>query len=79
MTLPTLTDRDIMMNLWLGLIIVLEDAGIDAAQVTQSLCQMAPTPATHHQGVSLADIIAETERRLDISQANITTEEIRPS
>lgn len=77
--LTTLTDREIMMNLWLGMIIILQDTQIDPADVVQSLCRIKANQPHEDEAVSLSDVITEAERRLSIEVHNITSEEMRLS
>lgn len=73
MITPPLTDRDIMMNLWLGLTMIIDEIGLDPADVQHSLCRDG-APGLPEEGTTMAEIIAETERRLGIANCKLTSE-----
>lgn len=69
--LEALTDRDLLLNLYLTLTMVIEDLDIDAASCMQQLV-MEQEPHITDDVVTLEQIMADLERRLGIENTEYT-------
>jgi hypothetical protein len=75
--LSTLSDHDIMMNLYMTVIMALHVTAEDPAEVELSLNRMTDDDTTPDQVISLQALMVEVEQRLGIEITNVATEEGR--
>jgi hypothetical protein len=75
--LTTLTDHDIMLNLYLSVLMALHVTNNDAAEVELSVTRMTDDDTTPEEVVSLQALMVEVEHRLRIETTNVATEEGR--
>lgn len=62
-----LTDRDLLLNLWVSLTVVVEGYELDPDACSQSIFRDGRDPDLQSPGISLAELLAEVEARLGIS------------
>lgn len=67
MTLASLTDRDLLLNLWLTVLVLAEASKIDVATCEQTLLRDGQNPQLDAPAATLADLLHETETRLGLS------------
>lgn len=65
-SLTTLTDRDLLLNLYVTVIMAIEFTDIDPDLCQQQILQDVEPCATEYSA-TLAEIMAEVERRLEIN------------
>ena len=75
--LTTLTDHDIMLNLYLSVLMALHVTHNDAAEVELSVTRMTDDDTTPEEVISLQALMVEVEHRLGIETTNVSTEEGR--
>jgi hypothetical protein len=76
--LTTLTDDDIVLNLYLTVVMAIEVTEADPDKVLMSVSRGSDTETTVEETATLQDLMTEVERRLDIDRSAITfTEEAR--
>lgn len=68
--LTTMTDRDLLLNLYVSVVMAVDRLGVDPGACTQQILQETEPQVTDHIA-TLADIVAEVERRLEISALEI--------
>jgi len=64
--LDTLTDRDLLLNLYVTIIMAIEVTDIDPDACQQQILQDV-TPSVTEYTATLTEIMAEVERRLEIN------------
>lgn len=64
--LTTLTDRDLLLNLYVSLIMAIEVTDIDPEACQQQLLQDVE-PSVTQNSATMAELMAEVERRLKIN------------
>ncbi len=77
--LSTLTDRDLLGNLWVQIIMLIEHADIDAERIVSAVLRLeADAPCADGQ-TTLAALLAEVEARLNISavEYHVTMEAVQ--
>lgn len=70
--LTTLSDEDIMLNLYLTVVMAIEVTEADPDKVLMSVSRATDTEITVEETATLQDLMAEVERRLDIDTTAIT-------
>lgn len=65
--LSTLTDRDLLLNLWLTVMLLSDDADIHLDLCQQPLLRDGQSPDNDSPSVTLAQLLAETQSRLRLS------------
>lgn len=65
--LITLTDRDLLLNLWVSLLVMVEGFEMDPDSCTQSIFRDRRDPDPQCPGITLTQLLAEVETRLGIS------------
>ncbi|XAI95575.1 hypothetical protein [Nostoc phage Nsp-JY21] len=63
--LTTLSDRDLLLNLYVSVMMAIEVTDTDPDTCLQQILQVAQPQVTDHTA-TLTEIMAEVERRLDI-------------
>jgi len=70
--LTDLTADDLLLNLWLSMILTIEQFGIDPDDYITSVCRVEDAePAPDHGATTLTALLAEIERRLGIDSVEI--------
>jgi hypothetical protein len=67
MTNPPLTDRDLLLNLWLALVVITDEGSIDTDQCTQTLLRDGIPPAEGDPTITLSALLAEVQTRLRLT------------
>lgn len=65
--LATLTDRDLLLNLWLTVMLLSDDADINLDLCQQPLLRDGQSPDPDSPPVTLDQLLAETQSRLRLS------------
>lgn len=65
--LTTLTDRDLLLNLWVSLLVVVEGFGLDPDACSQAIFRDGRDCEPQRPGVTLTQLLAEVESRLGLS------------
>lgn len=65
--LTTLTDRDLLMNLWLTILMLNQAIGIETEECEQTLLRDGQEPQADAPVITLAQLMAEVESRLNLT------------
>ena len=65
--LATLTDRDLLLNLWLTVMLLSDELGIAPDMCHHPLLRDGHSPDNDSPSITLAQLLAETQSRLRLS------------